>query len=70
MTQAQYREKFEKIQQYLRSGDCYQINLTQRFEAQYQGDEFDAYLKLRKHNNAPFSAYLNIDDIKKLPIIP
>ena len=70
MTQAQYREKFEKIQQYLRSGDCYQINLTQRFEAQYQGDEFDAYLKLRKHNNAPFSAYLNIDDIKVLSISP
>ncbi len=70
MTQAQYREKFEKIQQYLRSGDCYQINLTQRFEAQYQGDEFDAYLKLRKQNNAPFSAYLNIDDIKVLSISP
>ncbi|QOL27328.1 aminodeoxychorismate synthase component I [Thalassotalea sp. LPB0316] len=70
MSQAQYRDKFDSIQQYLRSGDCYQINLTQRFSAQYQGDEFSAYLKLRAQNNAPFSAYLNLDEIKVLSISP
>ncbi|MEL7307713.1 MAG: hypothetical protein AAGK05_07465, partial [Pseudomonadota bacterium] len=26
---------FEKIQAYLKSGDCYQINLAQRFKAEF-----------------------------------
>ncbi|MEW7000894.1 hypothetical protein M5585_14150 [Serratia ureilytica] len=37
MSRRQYGEKFQRIQHYLRSGDCYQINLAQRFSADYQG---------------------------------
>ncbi|MGL5665738.1 MAG: aminodeoxychorismate synthase component I, partial [Shewanella sp.] len=39
LTKAQYTSRFNQVQAYLHSGDCYQINLTQRFEAEYQGDE-------------------------------
>ena len=70
MTKQQYQEKFEKIQQYLLSGDCYQINLTQRFTAHYQGDEFCAYKALRKANQAPFSAYIQLEDCSILSISP
>ena len=33
MSQAQYAKKFAVIEDYLKSGDCYQINLAQRFKA-------------------------------------
>ncbi|WP_426417451.1 aminodeoxychorismate synthase component I [Aestuariirhabdus sp. LZHN29] len=53
-----YRDCFEQIQHYIKAGDCYQINYTQRFSSQYRGDPFQAYLKLRQTSPAPFSAYL------------
>ncbi|PAJ73924.1 aminodeoxychorismate synthase, component I [Pseudoalteromonas sp. NBT06-2] len=59
MTKSQYTKKFNTIQNYIKSGDCYQINLAQRFSAQYQGSPWHAYLKLREENKAPFSAYIN-----------
>ncbi|MBW9428432.1 aminodeoxychorismate synthase component I, partial [Enterobacter kobei] len=33
MNRAQYGEKFRQVQAYLQSGDCYQVNLAQRFQA-------------------------------------
>ena len=70
MQQAQYREKFSKVQNYLRSGDCYQINLAQRFSAEYTGSEFQAYCALRQENKAPFSAFLRFSDSAILSISP
>ncbi|AGB82878.1 aminodeoxychorismate synthase, component I [Serratia sp. FGI94] len=70
MTRAQYGEKFQRIQQYLRSGDCYQINLAQRFSAPYQGDEWQAFLRLNDSNRAPFSAFLRLPHNAVLSISP
>jgi len=60
MSEASYHQKFGKIQDYILNGDCYQINLTQRFEAQYQGDEYQAYQALLTTNAPPFAAYLRL----------
>lgn len=70
MPQAQYREKFKQVHDYLLSGDCYQINLAQRFTAQYSGSEFQAYCALRQANKAPFSAFLRFQDSAILSISP
>lgn len=70
MSQAQYTEKFEQVQEYLLSGDCYQINLAQRFSANYQGDEFAAYQTLRAQNKAPFSAFIRLEEQSVLSISP
>lgn len=70
MTRAQYGEKFRQIQHYLRSGDCYQINLAQRFSASYQGDEWQAFLQLSASNRAPFSAFLRLPDNAVLSVSP
>ncbi|MCZ4294016.1 aminodeoxychorismate synthase component 1 [Vibrio sinaloensis] len=61
MTKADYRGKFEQVQEYLRSGDCYQINLAQRFKAPYQGSEWQAYQKLEQVNQGPFSAFIRTE---------
>jgi para-aminobenzoate synthetase component 1 len=70
MDKAGYIEKFDKVQSYLLSGDCYQINLAQRFSALYQGDEFEAYLALKKANKAPFSAFIRLDNAAILSVSP
>ncbi|REL36106.1 aminodeoxychorismate synthase component I [Thalassotalea euphylliae] len=70
MSKAQYQQKFAQVQAYLHSGDCYQINLAQRFQANYQGDEFSAYLKLREANQAPFSAFMRLPSHSIVSISP
>ena len=70
MPQSQYRKKFQQVHDYLLSGDCYQINLAQRFTAQYSGDEYQAYCALRQENKAPFSAFLRFQDSAILSISP
>ena len=58
MGRDQYRRAFERIQHYLREGDCYQVNYAQPFEAPYRGDALALYLALRRRNAVPFGAYL------------
>lgn len=70
LTKQSYQEKFHKIQHYLVSGDCYQVNLTQRFQASYQGDEWQAYLALSDANKAPFSAFIRLPKQTILSISP
>nr|WP_306461456.1 aminodeoxychorismate synthase component I [Colwellia ponticola] len=70
MDKASYIEKFNTVQNYLLSGDCYQINLAQRFSAQYQGDEFNAYLALKTANKAPFSAFIRLEHGAILSLSP
>ena len=65
-----YAHAFQKIKHYLREGDCYQVNLTQRFSATCEGDTWQAYQALREINAAPFSAYLNFPDVKILSSSP
>jgi para-aminobenzoate synthetase component 1 len=60
MTENYYAEKFTTVQDYIQSGDCYQVNLAQRFSSTYQGDTFTAYQALRDVCPTPFSAYMEI----------
>lgn len=61
MTEKEYAEKFARVQAYLQSGDCYQVNLAQRFQATYQGDEWQAFIRLNASNRAPFSAFVRLE---------
>lgn len=70
MPQVKYQENFTKVQNYLLCGDCYQINLAQRFVANYSGSEFSAYCALRSENKAPFSAFLRFAEHAILSISP
>ncbi len=70
MDQQDYRRAFNKIKQYLKEGDCYQVNLAQRFVADCEGDPWVAYQTLRQLNAAPFSAYLNMPGVQLLSSSP
>ena len=57
-----YAAAWQRIKHYIREGDVYQVNLTQRFSAPVQGHPWDAYLRLRNLNPAPYSAYFSTPD--------
>ncbi|UPQ89016.1 aminodeoxychorismate synthase component 1 [Vibrio sinaloensis] len=70
MSRHSYGDKFAQVQEYLRSGDCYQINLAQRFQAAYQGSEWQAYLQLEQVNQGPFSAFIRTEQGAILSVSP
>ena len=59
MTPQHYARAFDKVHDYIVAGDCYQVNLAQRFSAAAEGDPWLAYQALRVINPAPFSAYFS-----------
>lgn len=70
MSRQEYAEKFARVQAYLQSGDCYQVNLAQRFQATYQGDEWQAFTRLNASNRAPFSAFIRLEHGAILSLSP
>ena len=58
------------MQAFLHSGDCYQVNLAQRFQARYEGDEWQAFRQLNASNRAPFSAFLRLEEGAVLSLSP
>ena len=70
MDRSGYEQRFNRVHDYLLAGDCYQINLAQRFKARYCGDEYQAYLRLRQQNGAPFSAFVRLPGSSILSVSP
>lgn len=62
MSRERYGQAFERIQHYIREGDCYQVNLAQRFEIDISGDPWDIYLDMRRHNPAPYAGFLRLPE--------
>jgi para-aminobenzoate synthetase component 1 len=65
-----FYKSVKKIQKHIKEGDCYQVNFSYGFEAHYQGSLSTCYKMLRQHSPAPFSAFLNFDDITLLSASP
>lgn len=70
MSEAGYTKALQRIKDYLVAGDCYQANFSQQFKATYEGDEYEAYLTLREHNKAPFSAFMRVPQGAILSVSP
>lgn len=70
MTEIIYTQAFNRIKDYLKEGDCYQVNLAQRFVTECEGDVWTAYCALRQLNSAPFSGYFNVPGVQILSSSP
>jgi para-aminobenzoate synthetase component 1 len=70
ITPHQYAAAIEKIKHYITSGDCYQVNFSQRFDTSFSGDPFIAYLKLREQLPAQYSCYFETDSSHLLSLSP
>ncbi len=65
-----YQRAVQRVRDYIFAGDIYQANLSQRFQLPLEGSPFDAYLSLRRHNPAPFAAYINLPEVQVLSASP
>lgn len=69
-SKADYLGKLDRIKDYIRSGDCYQTNLAQCFEAPFEGNPWQAFKALSDSVPTPFSAYLDLGDQQILSLSP
>ncbi len=61
-THEEYLASLRKIRDYIREGDVYQVNLSQRFEFPFEGDPFALWDNLFAVNPAPFYAFIHAGD--------
>ncbi|CZR06493.1 aminodeoxychorismate synthase component I [Trichococcus collinsii] len=59
MTKTYYLSAIARIKEYIRSGDIYQVNMTQRFQCRTEASPYELYTRLRNINPAPFAAYID-----------
>ena len=69
-SKSQYQSAFQRVHAYIRAGDCYQINLTQKFAATAVGDLLETAEQLWQLTDAPYAAYLNIEQFELLSCSP
>jgi len=70
ISRSEYVAAFEHVHQYLFAGDCYQVNLSQRFSAEAKGDGLEAFLAMREITPAPYGAFLNYPFARILSVSP
>lgn len=60
----QYCSMVEKAKHYIKEGDIFQVVLSNRLEAEYDGSLYNTYVKLREINPSPYMFYFSSDDIE------
>ena len=55
-------DSVDKARAYIRDGDIFQVVLSQRFTADYQGDPLPVYRALRSVNPSPYMFFLQLED--------
>ena len=54
-----YMDRIDRIIDYIRAGDVYEVNLTRPFSYPFSNDPFALFERLYSKNPAPFSAYID-----------
>ena len=63
-SEQEYCEMVEKAKRYIYEGDIFQVVLSNRLEADFEGSLFDTYRLLRTINPSPYMFYFSGDDIE------
>jgi para-aminobenzoate synthetase component 1 len=69
-TREEYVAAVEKARQYIINGDIFEVNLSQRFEAELSLTPYELYRRLRQINPAPFACYLGFDEVSVVSASP
>jgi len=70
MTKEKYIQSIKKIRDYIRAGDIYQVNMTQRFQTKLRTNPLTLYSNLRQINSAPFAAFIDYGEYQILSSSP
>lgn len=65
-----YEDAVRRVQEYVRSGDVYQVNLSQRLEVPVRSGGFALYETLSKLNPVHFASYLDLDGFEIVSASP
>ena len=60
----QFLAAVDRAQRYIRAGDIYQVNLSQRLTATWSGSGWEFYQRLSAVSPAPYSAFLDCGDFQ------
>ena len=63
-SEKEYCEMVEKAKHYIYEGDIFQVVLSNRLEADYEGSLLNAYRLLRTINPSPYMFYFSSDDME------
>ncbi len=69
-THQEYVDAVKKARKYIIDGDIFEVNLSQRFEAELSITPYELYQRLRQINPAPFACYLGFDDVSVVSASP
>ncbi len=70
LTYDQYVQKLSIIHDYLKEGDTYQVNFSQRFSAECSRDPWSVYKNLAAVNPAPYSCFFDCEDFQIISSSP
>ncbi len=70
MPRSAYLASVQNALEYIRAGDIFQVNLSQRFTARGQWESLSLYQRLKSISPAPFSAFLRWDDLAVISASP
>lgn len=62
LTKGEYIKMVKKAKEYIKAGDIYQANLSQRLFCKLEIDPWFLYKRLSSINPSPFAAFLNLPD--------
>ncbi|MGK7345521.1 MAG: aminodeoxychorismate synthase component I [Candidatus Nitrospinota bacterium M3_3B_026] len=65
-----YMAAVRRVREYIEQGDCYQVNISQRFQAVSPDDPKDVYMRLRSISPAPYAAYIDTGEARILSSSP
>jgi para-aminobenzoate synthetase component 1 len=66
----EYKKAVNRVREYIAAGDVFQVNLSQRFEADLEIAPYELYKRLRTVNPAPFASYLNFPGVTVVSASP
>jgi len=64
LTRSEFLSKVACVQRYIRSGDIYQVNLSQRLAMSHPSSGWEMFQRLAAASPAPFGAYLDCGDFQ------
>ena len=64
LSRAEFLSKVGRVQRYIRAGDIYQVNLSQRLTAQCSLSGWELFQRLSAVSPAPFSAFLDCGEFQ------
>ncbi len=65
-----YQEKFDRVIEYIKAGDIYQVNLTQKIKGTFLGRGVDLFCRLTEVNQPLFGGYFSGDEFEFLSQSP